>query len=71
VLISGVRPGSPAEQGGLGAGDVIARLGSTKVLNLQDLSYALTANRPGDTVEVEYLRGGRSVAVKVKLAERK
>ena len=41
------------------------------MLNLQDLAYALKANRPGETVEVEYQRGGQVATVHVKLAERK
>ncbi|MFO0582543.1 MAG: M28 family peptidase [Anaeromyxobacter sp.] len=71
VLLSGVRPGSPAEGAGLAAGDVIVRIGATKVQNLQDLAYALKANRPGETVEVEFLRAGVRKVVPVKLVERK
>jgi aminopeptidase YwaD len=71
VLLTGVMPGSPAEKAGLAGGDVLVRLGEKKILNLQDLQYALSARRPGDKVEVEYLRDGRSVVVTVVLAERR
>jgi hypothetical protein len=71
VLLPGVMPASAAEKAGLGAGDVVLRLGETKVLNLQDVQYALVQHRPGDVVEVEYLRGGTAVVVKVTLAERR
>jgi len=71
VLLTGVMPGSPAEKAGLAGGDVLVRLGEKKILNLQDLQYALSARRPGDRVEVEYLRDGRSVVVTVVLAERR
>jgi hypothetical protein len=71
VLLTGVMPGSPAEKAGLKAGDVVLRLGGKKVLNLQDLSYALGGHRPGDVVELLYQRGGQAVTVKVTLAERK
>ncbi len=71
VLLSGVVPGSPAQKAGLAAGDVVLRIGMKKILNLQDMQYALTDHRPGDVVEVEYLHGGKSVVATVTLAERK
>ena len=71
VLLTGVVPGSPAEKAGLAGGDVLLRLGTKKILNLQDMQYALTDHRPGDVVEVEYSRGGKVTVVSVTLAERK
>jgi hypothetical protein len=71
VLLSGVRPGSPAEQAGLAGGDVLLRLGATRLVSLQDLAFALRAHRPGDEVEVEWERAGRRTVGKVRLAERK
>jgi len=71
VLLTGVIPGSPAQKAGIAAGDVLLRLGTKKILNLEDLQYALTAHRPGDLVEIEYARGGKTVVVQVTLAERK
>jgi hypothetical protein len=71
VLLTGVRPGSPAEQAGLAGGDVLLRVGSTRLLSLQDLAFALRAHRPGDEVEVEWERAGARRVGKVRLAERK
>ena len=71
VLLTGVMPGSPAEKAGLAGGDVVLRLGTKKILNLEDLQYALTGHRPGDVLELEYLRGGTATVVQVTLAERK
>ncbi len=71
VLLSGVRPGSPAESAGLAAGDVLLRVGTTRLLSLKDLAVALRAHRPGEEVEVEWERaGGRKVA-NVRLGERR
>src|SRR5512138_1592646 len=67
VLLTGVRPGSPAERIGIAAGDVLLRVGTTKVLNLQDLAFALRSHRPGDEVEVEWARGAEKKVQKVKL----
>ena len=71
VLLTGVIPGSPAEKAGLAGGDVVLRLGAKKILNLQDMQYALTSHRPGDVVELEYARDGKVSVVQVTLAERK
>jgi hypothetical protein len=71
VLLSGVKPGSPAEAAGLGAGDVLLRVGETRLDSLKDLATALRAHKPGDEVEVEWERGGARKVAKVRLAERR
>lgn len=71
VQLTGVRAGSPAERAGLAAGDVILRLGSSRILNLQDLAFALRSHRPGDEVEVEWTRQGERRTAPVKLEERR
>lgn len=71
VLLTGTMPGSPAEKAGLKGGDVVLRLGKKKIMNLQDLQYALVDQRPGDVLELEYARDGKVQVVNVTLAERK
>jgi hypothetical protein len=71
VALTGVRPGSPAERAGIAAGDVLLRLGTTRLLGLADLAFALRSHRPGDEVEVEWERGGRRSVAKVRLEERR
>jgi hypothetical protein len=71
VLLAGTRPGSPAERAGLAEGDVLLRVGATKLRNLQDLAFALRSRRPGDEVEVEWERAGARRVEKVRLEERK
>ena len=58
MLLTGVRPGSPAERAGIAGGDVLLRVGTTRLLSLQDLAFALRAHRPGDEVEVEWAARG-------------
>ncbi len=52
VKLSGVSPGSPAENAGLQAGDVIVRFGEREVKNIYDYTHALSDHKPGDVVEV-------------------
>ena len=61
VRVTAVRRGSPAEQAGLKTGDVILRLGKTKVTDpLQLQAVLLNDYRPGDAAELEVLRGKTS-----------
>ncbi|BDG05520.1 M20/M25/M40 family metallo-hydrolase [Anaeromyxobacter oryzae] len=71
VLLTGVRPGSPAERAGIAGGDVLLRVGPTRIMNLQDLAFALRSHRPGDLVEVEWSRGAERRTAQVKLEERR
>ncbi len=58
VRITGVRAGSPAEQAGLMAGDVIMAIGAKQIANLYDMTDALRAHEPGDTVVIVSRRDG-------------
>lgn len=54
VLVTAVKRGSPAEQAGLKKGDVILRLGKSKIADpLQLQAVLLTDYRPDDTAELE------------------
>jgi hypothetical protein len=70
VRLTGVRAGSPAEQAGLRGNDIITRIGETDVTDLQTMTNALRAHRPGDVVEVRFLREGAEQRVTVTLGTR-
>ncbi len=69
--LEGVAPGSPADQAGLKAGDVVVAIGGQDVPEVNAYSRALFSKKPGDEIEVTYLRGVERVTVKVTLAARK
>jgi hypothetical protein len=58
VRLSGVRPGSPAELAGLSEGDVLIRIGTMQVPDLQAMTDALRSHQAGDIVELEFVRDG-------------
>jgi hypothetical protein len=70
VKLSGVTPGSPAAAAGLRAGDVIVGIGTFDVADLQRMTNALQAHKPGDIVEVRFLRAGAAQSTKVTLGTR-
>ena len=70
VRLQSVAPDSPAEKAGLKAGDIILKLGKYEVSNLRDYSNALKSYQPDDTVELEYLRNGKTLKTKITLGVR-
>jgi S1-C subfamily serine protease len=85
ALIASVTSGGPAEQAGLKGsdqtihfqgqqvdvgGDVITAIDGDKVVNETDLPQLIARHDPGDTVEVEIIRDGKTQTVDVKLGER-
>ena len=70
VLLSDVRPGSGAAQGGMRRGDVLVQLGDKSIESVQDLMFTLNAAKPHQTVTAIVLRDGKRVELKVTYQER-
>lgn len=70
LRLTGVRAGSPADLGGLKAGDVIVELGAAAVKDLYSYSDALYSHKPGDVVKIVVLRGTERVELTVTLGRR-
>lgn len=69
--VAAVAPGSPAELGGLQAGDVLLAVDGKDIRTRGDLLAAILTRSPGDTIAVRYLRGKDNAEVRVTLAARK
>ncbi len=70
LLVASVESGSPAEQGGLLLGDVIASVDAQPVRRLRELVSLLNADRVGKGVSLRIVRGGRPQDLTVTLGER-
>jgi len=68
--LSGVVPGSPAGKGGLREGDVVIRINSKPVSNLNDLSDILKLLSPGSRISITFLREGKEMKVETDVVER-
>ncbi|MDO8548746.1 MAG: M28 family peptidase [Ignavibacteria bacterium] len=68
--ISGVNEGSPAQKGGIKAGDIMISFGGKKITNIYDYVYALQEHVPGDVVEVIVQRNSEEVKLEVELGAR-
>ena len=70
MRLSGVTPGSPAEQAGLQEGDVLLRLDGAEIGDLGAFSAALKTLTPGQTVAATVRRGEEERVVEVTVAAR-
>jgi peptidase M28-like protein/PDZ domain-containing protein len=70
VRLAGVRAGSPAEKAGLRGDDIITRIGSAEIPDLQAMTEALRAHQPGDTVDIVVRRGGGLTTLRATLGTR-
>ena len=65
LLLDGVRDNSPAAKAGLKAGDKIVRMAGQEVKNVDDYSSILGKLKAGQEYEVEVLRAGQRLTLKV------
>lgn len=65
VLLAGVRPGGGAEKGGMKKGDVLVKLGTHEIKNVEDLMFVLNGAKPGETMKAVVKRDGKEVTLDV------
>ncbi len=70
VRLSGVSPGSPAEQAGLREGDVILALNGQECADVQAYSGLFFSLRAGAEVALDYERSGKRASVKAVLGSK-
>ncbi|MBL0763649.1 Do family serine endopeptidase [Marivirga atlantica] len=67
VYVSGLTPGSAAEEAGIQKGDVIVEIEGTEVKNVAELQELVARNSPGDKISVTYIREGKEQTVNATL----
>lgn len=70
VVVTGVVPGSPAEEAGLGRGDVILSADGEQVASLRELYLAVRRRIPGETIGFQVLRDSSLRLVDVVAGDR-
>ncbi|MFM2340702.1 MAG: hypothetical protein RLZZ592_355 [Pseudomonadota bacterium] len=69
ALIAGVEPGSPADQAGLKAGDVVRAVDGQRIVASGDLPAVIGEARPGSSVKIDLWRDGKPQSVTAKLGD--
>jgi S1-C subfamily serine protease len=67
VLVRSVLKDSPAEKAGLKAGDIIVRVGETKVTTPRDVSSAIRTARSQKTFPITVVRNRKEMTLTVTL----
>lgn len=67
VVVESVEKGSPADDAGIKAGDIITEIGDEKVENSSYFKYKLYSYEIGDTIKIKVERNGKEKTFKVKL----
>jgi len=70
VLVKSVVKNSAAEKAGIKAGDVITRIGDTKVNNSHDITGTLRANHQNQTFTVTVVRNKKEMQITVTIEDR-
>lgn len=70
AYVERVVPGQPADKGGLRGGDIVQSFNGRKVRDWFQFRNFIASQRPGATVDLEVLREGQLVKLKLTLGER-
>jgi serine protease Do len=67
--VKAVTEKSAAEKAGLKEGDIITKIGDQKIENAEDVSEAISDRKPGDKVDITYLRNGKEQKATAELGK--
>jgi putative serine protease PepD len=67
ALVRFVSPNSPAQKGGIRAGDIITKMGDASVTSTSDLFTGIRAHKIGEVVTVQLVRSNQPVSVNVTM----
>ncbi|HTZ66362.1 MAG TPA: Do family serine endopeptidase [Roseiarcus sp.] len=71
AIVVEAMPGTPAAQAGLKSRDVITKLNGEAVEDASDLTRRIGSFKPGDKVELTYMRDGAEKTAQITLADQK
>lgn len=70
VYVAEVIASGSAEDAGIKQGDIITHISSIAVNSVAELQEQVGRHRPGDEIDVTYIRNGKKITVQVKLKNR-
>ena len=70
ALITGIEPGSAAEEAGLRVDDIIIGVDDRRIDSNRELANAIGLKGSGEAVDIEYVRDGRTRSVTAELGQR-
>jgi S1-C subfamily serine protease len=70
ILVYSVSRGGPADQARVAPGDILVAIEGKSLATVEELFTALRQKRPGETVALELVRGGKHETVNVRLSNK-
>jgi S1-C subfamily serine protease len=70
AFVQDLAPDGPAADAGIEPSDIIVRIDGRPVRSSDDVGAAVEARKPGDSVDVEVIRGGRRETIEAELEQR-
>ena len=70
ALVTGIEPGSAAEEAGLRVDDIIVGVDERRIDNNRELANAIGLKGSGEEVRIDYVRDGRERSVTAELGQR-
>ena len=67
AYVAEVAQNGPAQAAGIQSGDIVTKIGDEKITSADSLLLAVRTHAVGDTVDVEFVRNGKTQSVKVTL----
>jgi Do/DeqQ family serine protease len=68
VMVTEVYEGGPADKAGLRRGDLVTEIDGREVFDEKGLKFLAAIKSPGESAELSFLRGGKSLSKRVRLA---
>jgi len=62
-------PGSPADKGGLGVGDIVVEIDGQRVGEVRELQFKIMRTPPGKEINMKVIREGKEIGLRVKVGE--
>lgn len=70
ILVRAVGPNSPAKKAGILPYDILLQVNGKPIRVSEDIIKSISANKPGDSVDVDIIRGSKRQTLKVPLEKR-
>jgi putative serine protease PepD len=67
ALVRFVSPNSPAEKGGIRAGDIITKMGDSAITSVPDLFTGIRSHKVGEVVPIQLVRNNQQLTVNVTM----
>lgn len=71
LIVTGIYPDGPADQARLSVGDILVKINNQEATNARSTMNQIAALRPGDAIDLEFIRAGQKMQTRAIAGQRK